>query len=558
VSQVRADSLANLLLRETLLPETAAGLLRPAAGPSFDAHLKQAQGGGAEAGLLLPDAGRDRDSRPSARDAAPQPEPQGDRRPDRRAPLQAASPADRAAPVESDAQPLDGLADAESLSSDETDHATDPLQGDGTTQPGAELAAASAVAPLPQAAPPLEAPGGETTADATRLAAKLPADTPTDTDAADTGAPQPPTGQTASSTATADTLPQADSADRGPAAPATPAGGHSRAQRGDHLSGLAAEAIPPATDALADAARPVPREPDELPPAGDGSATANAASRSADGPSSGAQQPQTAALPGTAALPPLEPTESGNRPSATRRAAAAVARIEADANASAAPKAATPEAPVSTATAIPTVAAVDVRAAAAGQTAQGSAPAAGNGRAATPLAASAGTAAKSPATVKGSEQAHAAGDATAVDRARFVQRVVGAFRAVGDRGGTLRLKLSPPELGSLRIEITVRQGVMTARCEADNPTTRNLLLDNLPMLRERLAQQDIKVQQFQVDVSDRQSGGLPDQTTGGWRHEGRGGRPPAPSGTGAPQTAATTEPAATRRLYDGNQLNVIV
>ena len=53
------------------------------------------------------------------------------------------------------------------------------------------------------------------------------------------------------------------------------------------------------------------------------------------------------------------------------------------------------------------------------------------------------------------------------DRVRFVQRVEQAFAAIGDRGGSLRLKLSPPELGSMRIEITVRKGVMKARIEAE-------------------------------------------------------------------------------------------
>ena len=54
----------------------------------------------------------------------------------------------------------------------------------------------------------------------------------------------------------------------------------------------------------------------------------------------------------------------------------------------------------------------------------------------------------------------------------------------------------------MRLEITVRNGVLTARAETETPAARNLLLDNLPALRERLAQQDIKVQQFDVDLMD--------------------------------------------------------
>ncbi len=118
--------------------------------------------------------------------------------------------------------------------------------------------------------------------------------------------------------------------------------------------------------------------------------------------------------------------------------------------------------------------------------------------------------------------------AGAVDRVRFVQRVARAFQAMGDRSGTVRLRLSPPELGALRIEITVNRGVMDARLEAETEVARQLLLDNLPMLRERLAGQNIKVEHFQVDLSDRQPGGPsgwsdgrpePDQTSAGQRGE---------------------------------------
>lgn len=98
------------------------------------------------------------------------------------------------------------------------------------------------------------------------------------------------------------------------------------------------------------------------------------------------------------------------------------------------------------------------------------------------------------------------------NRVRFVQRVEQAFAAIGERGGSLRLKLSPPELGSLRLDITVRKGVMKARIEAETSQAKNLLLENLPALRDRLAQQDIKIQQFDVNLRDPSSGGMSQQT----------------------------------------------
>ena len=99
------------------------------------------------------------------------------------------------------------------------------------------------------------------------------------------------------------------------------------------------------------------------------------------------------------------------------------------------------------------------------------------------------------------------------DRVRFVQRVEQAFQDLSGQGGSVRLRLSPPELGSLHIEIKVAKGEMTARVEAETPAARNILLDNLPALRERLAQHDIKVQRFDVDLMDRSGGGMSNQSS---------------------------------------------
>ena len=88
-----------------------------------------------------------------------------------------------------------------------------------------------------------------------------------------------------------------------------------------------------------------------------------------------------------------------------------------------------------------------------------------------------------------------------LDRTRFVQRISGAIRSAQLRDGQIQLRLSPPELGTLRIQLTVNEGAVTAHLETDNGTARNVLLDNLPALRERLAEQEIRIEKFDVDVS---------------------------------------------------------
>lgn len=103
-----------------------------------------------------------------------------------------------------------------------------------------------------------------------------------------------------------------------------------------------------------------------------------------------------------------------------------------------------------------------------------------------------------------------------LDRARFVQRVSRAFQSAHSREGVIQLRLSPPELGSLRIEISTQQGVISAKVETETAAARNVMLDNLPALRERLAEQQIRLEKFDVDV--RREGG---QEPGNWSEAGR-------------------------------------
>ncbi len=109
-----------------------------------------------------------------------------------------------------------------------------------------------------------------------------------------------------------------------------------------------------------------------------------------------------------------------------------------------------------------------------------------------------------------SDSTPGANDLPQVDPSRFIGRVAKAFQTAQDRGGTLQLRLSPPELGALRIELNVKDGVMSASLQTENANARRLLLDHLPALRDRLAEQNIRVDRFDVDVRQEGSGGQAD------------------------------------------------
>jgi flagellar hook-length control protein FliK len=144
-----------------------------------------------------------------------------------------------------------------------------------------------------------------------------------------------------------------------------------------------------------------------------------------------------------------------------------------------------------------------------------------------------------------------------IDRVRLVQRVARAFHTLRDEGGQLRLRLSPPELGALRLDVTVREGVLTAHLEAETPAARAVLLDNLPALRERLAEQQIRIERFDVDLMDRQPGN-PSQQTADGRDEG-GTRPRTASGARQIQEQRGGETTSQRTMIVGErQLNVVI
>lgn len=146
-----------------------------------------------------------------------------------------------------------------------------------------------------------------------------------------------------------------------------------------------------------------------------------------------------------------------------------------------------------------------------------------------------------------------------VDRARFVQRVARAFQSVGDQGGQIRLRLSPPELGSLQMEITVKQGALTASIQADNNTAQQALLSSLPDLRERLAQQDIRIERFDVQLSGQSSGGLPQSPQGNssFDQSSRQFAAPRVVSTSAGEAAANDDSPPATTLMNG-ALNVVV
>lgn len=120
-----------------------------------------------------------------------------------------------------------------------------------------------------------------------------------------------------------------------------------------------------------------------------------------------------------------------------------------------------------------------------------------------------------------------------------VQQAAQGIQFAHRNGGEMQVRLSPPELGALQIEISIRDGLVSARLETHSAAAQQLLSDNLHQLKESLSQQGLVVDRLDVFMGQQQSGG--DFARQG---DGQNPREPAPELPGFTQQSSR-KPATT-------------
>ncbi|MFN7291150.1 MAG: flagellar hook-length control protein FliK [Pirellula sp.] len=90
---------------------------------------------------------------------------------------------------------------------------------------------------------------------------------------------------------------------------------------------------------------------------------------------------------------------------------------------------------------------------------------------------------------------------------KLVQRVLNGLEQLSSGGGQVKLRLHPPELGTLQMTLKIEANVMSAHLEVENSLAKDALLNNLQGLRDRLSEQGMSIDRFEVEVrTDSQSG----------------------------------------------------
>jgi flagellar hook-length control protein FliK len=111
------------------------------------------------------------------------------------------------------------------------------------------------------------------------------------------------------------------------------------------------------------------------------------------------------------------------------------------------------------------------------------------------------------------------------DDRRFAPQIVRGLNAmVNQRGGSMSLRLDPPELGELRVHMNIARGTVTADFTAATQQAQSLLDRHMTALRQSLESHGLTVERLTVHVApstaqqhalDREDSG-PGQQNGSW------------------------------------------
>jgi flagellar hook-length control protein FliK len=71
------------------------------------------------------------------------------------------------------------------------------------------------------------------------------------------------------------------------------------------------------------------------------------------------------------------------------------------------------------------------------------------------------------------------------------------------RGGTMQIRLDPPELGALQVTVQLRDGVMTASIQTTSDEATRLLSHSLNQLKHALESQGVSVERLHVAQAPR-------------------------------------------------------
>ncbi len=89
---------------------------------------------------------------------------------------------------------------------------------------------------------------------------------------------------------------------------------------------------------------------------------------------------------------------------------------------------------------------------------------------------------------------------TGYQQGRLLQRVLNGLEQLQDGSSSVRLRLHPPELGALEVSLHMTQTTIAATITVESEAARQVLQENLPMLQNKLADQGLQVERFDIQT----------------------------------------------------------
>ncbi|NNM27760.1 MAG: hypothetical protein HKO59_17610 [Phycisphaerales bacterium] len=112
------------------------------------------------------------------------------------------------------------------------------------------------------------------------------------------------------------------------------------------------------------------------------------------------------------------------------------------------------------------------------------------------------------------------GVATKPEEDAFTQRVVrGLSTVVNQRGGVMNMRLHPPELGDLRVQMSIVRGAVTAQFTASTDQANAMLQRNLTVLRVALESHGLTVDKLAVQTANSDQSNASRQEAGDQRQD---------------------------------------
>lgn len=98
------------------------------------------------------------------------------------------------------------------------------------------------------------------------------------------------------------------------------------------------------------------------------------------------------------------------------------------------------------------------------------------------------------------------GSTVLLNPAQVIDQAAYAVQYSHANGQQMQLHLNPPELGALQVDVSMHDGVLSARIEAQTSTTQQILVDNISQLKDSLTQQGVSFDRIDVHLAGSNAG----------------------------------------------------